>query len=337
MALRDLTLEITRKCPMSCKLCSSNGGKPCDPEFTFEELKGIVDQAKELGVTEISLSGGEPFTSLFLSDLCKYISDLDIDVFVFTSGNYSDTTNITSPIPLDKLIKLQKSGAKKIVFSLHGSNAVIHDKITRKEGSYNNLLQSIRNAKEVDLELEVHVVPVRENYKDIPAIVDLLNCIGVESLHILRFVPQGRGETYREELELNKIEQFELNGMLNNIVANSPITITVGAHFNDFDIKTTGRCTAGTRKAVIRPDGCVYPCVGMKCLQNLSTYDVRSKNLKDIIDNSSCFVLSRNLLKEENCCLAQKLAKRDIVAIDKKTFDKKLSMKPFNACTYQLS
>lgn len=313
MALRDLTLEITRKCPMNCKLCSSNGGEPCDPEFSLDELKGIVDQAKDLGVTEISLSGGEPFTCPFLEELCRYTSDLGVDAFIFTSGNWFDENGLISSIPLDKFIDLKKSGVKKVVFSLHGSNADIHDRMTRKPGSFNNLLQSIENAQKADLELEVHVVPVKDNYRDILAIVNLLDNIGVKSLHFLRFVPQGRGETHRDKLELANIEQLELNAILNNVLPSSPITITVGAHFNELEIKTTGYCTAGTRKAVIRPDGYVFPCVGMKGIKTLISYDVRSKRLDDIVNNSVSFILSRNLLKKENGCLAQKF-----IALNKK-------------------
>lgn len=311
MALRDLTLEITRKCPMSCKLCSSNGGEPCDPEFSLEELKTIVNQAKELGVMEISISGGEPLTYPLLEDLCKYINELGIDAFIFTSGNYYNESGLVSSIPVDKLNKLKNCGAKKIVFSLHGSSAEIHDRMTRKKGSYDNLLQSIENAHKVGLELEVHVVPVKENYRNIPAIVKLLDNIGVKSLHILRFVPQGRGRTYREKLELNDIEQLELNMILKSAVSSSSINISIGAHFNDFEIKTTGYCTAGIRKAVIRPDGYVFPCAGMKDIKASESQDIRLKRLKDIIDKSSCFVSSRDILKEDNSCIAQKVLDLD--------------------------
>lgn len=310
MALKDLTLEITCKCPMNCKLCSSNGGEPCDREFSLDELKGIVDQAKDLGVTEISLSGGEPFTCPFLGELCRYISGLDIDAFIFTSGNWFDNNGLVSSIPLDKFTELKNSGVKKVVFSLHGSNAGIHDRMTRRNGSYDNLMQSIKNAKNIGLELEIHVVPVKDNYRDIPSIVKLLDYIGVKSLHVLRFVPQGRGEIYREELELSKIEQLELNTILKNIFSSSKIGITVGAHFNDLDIKTTGYCTAGTKKAVIRPDGYVFPCVGMKNVDRLiDNNNVKENNLEHIVTNSYGFKLSKDILHNTgiNCCLAQKL------------------------------
>ena len=83
---------------MSCILCSSDGGEPYPNEFSLTELKDIVDQAKSLGVTQISLSGGEPLTYPYILDICKYIADLGIDVFVYTSGNTIDENNFISPI-----------------------------------------------------------------------------------------------------------------------------------------------------------------------------------------------------------------------------------------------
>ncbi len=310
MALRDLTLEITRKCPMNCKLCSSNGGEPCDPEFSLDELKEIVDQAKDLGVTEISVSGGEPFTCPFLEELCRYTSDLGIDAFIFTSGNWFDNNGLVSSIPLDKFTELKNSGVKKVVFSLHGSNADIHDRMTRIPSSFDNLLKSTENAQKADLEVEVHVVPVRDNFRDIPSIANLLEIIGVSSLHLLRFVPQGRGEEHKDELELTGLELSTLRHILQELMKNSPIDITLGAHFSSLQL-SSGRCTAGTTKAAIRPDGYVFPCVGMKNAKLFSDNNVRDKNLNYILSNSDIFACSRNMLKNSKSfvCLAQYLTK----------------------------
>ncbi|MEA3324912.1 MAG: radical SAM protein, partial [Euryarchaeota archaeon] len=86
MILKDLTLEITRKCPMKCVLCSSNGGDPLPNEFSLSELKDIINQAKSMGVAEISLSGGEPLTYPYIVDICEHITKLNIDSFIYTSG-----------------------------------------------------------------------------------------------------------------------------------------------------------------------------------------------------------------------------------------------------------
>jgi len=307
--LDDLTLEITKKCPMSCILCSSDGGEPYPNEFSLSELKDIVDQAKSLGVTQISLSGGEPFTYAYLLDICKYIVELDIDVFVYTSGNIIDETNSISPISVNYFLKLKIAGVKEIVFSMHGSNPHIHDKITRREGSFTNLLESIKNSQIVDLSAEVHFVPLKENYKDLLSIVPLVKSFGLRSVHILRFVPQGRGHKYINQLALSPNELSELRLIIEKLMCISDMNIVVGAHFNDLGFGSN-KCTAGIEKVAIRPDGYVFPCVGMKGIENFIDHnDIRANSLEEIINQSYGFSISKKMLLENNCCLAQRFAK----------------------------
>lgn len=308
----DLTLEITKKCPMSCILCSSDGGEPYPNEFSLSELKDIVDQAKSLGVTQISLSGGEPLTYSYILDICKYIADLDIDIFLYTSGNTIDESNYISPISTDYFLKLKNAGVKEVVFSMHGSNPQIHDKITRTKGSFVNLLESIKNSKTVKLKADVHFVPVKANFRDLPSIISLINSLGLDSLHILRFIPQGRGYVYKDQLDLSPDETLELREILVKLMPISNVKIVIGAHYNELGL-SNNRCTAGIEKAVVRPDGLVFPCVGMKRIENFIDHnDIRDNSLEKITNESYGFSVSKRVLLKKNCCLAQEFMKKEL-------------------------
>ena len=297
MSLQDLTLEITKKCPMRCILCSSDGGEPLPAEFSLSELKDIVTQAKSIGVSEISLSGGEPLVYPHVLDLCKYITELNIAASVYTSGNILDESDQISPISVDYFQKLKNAGVNKVVFSLHGSNSQTHDQITGIPKSFENLMFSIGNLQKVELSTEIHFVPLRENFKDLPAIVSLVKKMGLKSVHILRFVPQGRGERYNDILELHPNDILELREILANLMTKSDIKIIVGAHYNCLGLGDDGMCTAGINKAVIRPDGFVFPCVGMKRIDSfIDCNNVKHDKLEHIIDESYGFRLLKSLL-----------------------------------------
>jgi radical SAM protein with 4Fe4S-binding SPASM domain len=322
--LDDLTLEITKKCPLSCILCSSDGGDPYLNEFSLCELKDIVDQAKSLGVTQISLSGGEPLTFPYLLEICKYISDLSIDVFVYTSGNIIGKNNSIFSVSKDYFLNLKSAGVKEIVFSIHGSNFQIHDKITRTPQSFKNLLESINNAQTVGLKVSAHFVPIRENFRDLPSVVSVLKRLGLNSIHILRFVPQGRGYEYRSELTLLPGEVSELHDILKKLIDTSDITIIIGVHYNCLGFNGNKKCTAGIKKVIIRPDGFVFPCVGMKGVKNVfSSNNIRSDSLENIMNRFYGFAFlranfyscgnnsSNNCITEctNNDCIAQMLFK----------------------------
>ena len=322
MPLKELTLEITKKCPMRCVLCSSDGGEPLQNEFNINEIKDIVNQAKSIGVNEISLSGGEPLTYPYILDICKYISELDINVSIYTSGNiFIENDNISS-ISLSYFKNLEKAGVNKIIFSLHGSNPHVHDEITGKPNSFKNLFDSIKNVQKTNLGTEIHFVPVRDNFKDLPAVVSLVKKIGLKSIHILRFVPQGRGEKYKDILELHSNEILELREILVNLISKSDIEIIVGAHYNCLGLDNNSKCTAGIDKAIIRPDGFVFPCVGMKKIKEFIDFNnIKNHKLKDIINNAYSFkflkdvnisgsVISLNCMSDNVCyhgCIAQRI------------------------------
>ena len=325
MTLKDLTLEITRKCPMRCVLCSSEGGEPLQDEFSLSELKDIVNQAKYLGVTEISLSGGEPLVYPHVLELCEYIAELDINVSVYTCGNIfidRDHDHV-SYISLSFFQKLEKAGVNKIVFSLHGSNQQVHDGITGKPNSFKNIFDSIKNVQKTNLGTEIHFVPLRDNFRELPSIISLVKEVGLKSIHILRFVPQGRGERYKDILELHPNDILELREILANLMSKSDMEIIVGAHYNCLGLDNDTKCTAGINKAVIRPDGFVFPCVGMKRIDSfIDCNNVKDDKLEHIIDESYGFRLLKSLLADAenrscqhctgeysctNGCIAQRL------------------------------
>lgn len=312
----DLTLEITKKCPMRCTLCSSDGGEPYTNEFSLSELQDIVDQAISLGVTQISLSGGEPLSYPHIFDICKYIADNGIELFVYTSGNIFDENDSISPISLDYFLKLKNAGVKEIVFSTHGSNSEIHDKITTKKGSFANLSESIKNSQKAGLKADIHFVPIKENFRDLPLIALWIQILGLNSLHILRFIPQGRGYTNKGQLALSEDETLELKEILAELISTSDVNVVIGAHYDDLNLSNR-KCTAGIKKAVIRPDGLVFPCVGLKGIKSFVDHnDIRMNSLKKIIAQSPGFSISQKSLLTKNCCLVREFTKMGLYYLD---------------------
>lgn len=336
--MEDLTFEITRRCPMSCILCSSDGGEPFPNEFSLVELKNIVNQAKSLGVTQISLSGGEPLTCPNILDICKYIADSGIKLSVYTSGNVFDERNFISPISVDYFLKLKSVSVTEIVFSIHGSNPQIHDLVTAKKGSFTNLVKSIENSQAVGLDADVHFVPIKANYKDLPSIVSLIKNLGLCSLHILRFIPQGRGYENRAQLSLSETETSELHDILEELISTSNVNIVIGAHYNDIGL-SKGKCTAGIEKAVIRPDGLVFPCVGMKTVEKfIDRNDIRYHNLESIINESYGFCFSKQILTNGSRLLPNNIGKYCIAQhISKFKLDDKKHLQLYeNECNFDI-
>ena len=56
LCLKDLKIEVTQKCTLNCKHCSSNSNKQSVMSITADKCNEILDDAINLGVKNITFS-----------------------------------------------------------------------------------------------------------------------------------------------------------------------------------------------------------------------------------------------------------------------------------------
>jgi len=307
LKLKELTFEITKKCPMQCLLCSSNGGMSDTKEFTFNEIKNIIDTSVQLGTKHINLSGGEPLIHPHILDICSYIKEKGLTIDVYTCGNVGDLDGNNKSIDNKLLVSLKKIGMESLIFSIHGDTAETHEAVTTRKGSFDNLIQSIKQSIKTGLFTELHFVPTKINYHSLPKVMELVQKLQVKRLSVLRFVPQGRGLINRNLLEIKFDEITELKNILQEIRDKYPSDkFRTGAPFNCFQLSNQTFCNAGIDKATIKPNGFVVPCVSMKdFIIDVEDNNIWTRSLSDIWKDSTLFNISRKslqIIEQESVC-----------------------------------
>lgn len=313
--LKDLCFEIIEKCPNECKFCSSNSCFSKDKIISFDDFKRVIDYFVSIGgISELSLSGGEPFLHPDIFNMISYSKSLGIMTVVFTSGikknnitsdlilYYTDEMNsklkeieenepwnerlkenirnyymnfIDSPmlscISKEEMYKLKELGLDKVVFDYQGYEyETDHFLMGRNQELRCCLLDSILNASYVGLDVDVHFVPMKPNYKEIGDILEMLEIAGVKNISILNFVPQGRGRINKDKLMLSMDELNEFMNVLNSCRDNYSGNIRIGIPLLD---NNTHMCNAGLEKLDIKFDGTVLPCPAFK----ETSFDVMKK------------------------------------------------------------
>jgi len=327
--LRELTIEITKQCPMKCIICSSEAGSKDINEMSLSELKRIVDDAKVLGLKTVVLSGGEPLESTNTVDFIRHIKQNGLELNLYSCGNLKKGLKGIGPLPNSLLKDLKELNVDKIIFSIHGPDPEIHDAITSKKGSFSNLMTSIKRANKIGHHIELHFVPILQNYLTLSKVVQLAKDLKINRISILRFVPQGRGLSNRDSLEIKDDKILELKNILDGILKDKQVEIRLGTPFNCFHLDCQSNCSAGITKATIRPDGLVVPCVSMKRVGfSNSLDDIHSTTLETIWKTSKLFDYIRKYHKKiglsrcNSCdyypickggCLTQRLIRTDSV------------------------
>lgn len=248
---------------------SISGGEP----FLHPDLFRMIEYCKSLGIRTILFTSGVKKSSKLTQDEIDYLdsmreNDLEkvdsYDERVITSINkYYD--NFLKPsefscISKEEFLRLKELGLDGIVFDYQADDGDIDNYLMGRSEVIRCLEdRSLYNASAVGLNIDIHFVPMKPNYREIASILETIEILKIPKISILKFVPQGRGKDNKEELLLSDEELLEFNKLVENsrYLYSGNIRIS-----NSFD--GVHECNAGKSKADIRYDGVILPCAAFK-------------------------------------------------------------------------
>ena len=113
---KTMQIEITTACPLRCPQCFIDNFNAI--YISYNDYVNLIDEAYHLGVKGIVLFGGEPLLHKKINEFIKYAANLDITVFIYTSG-----------WDIEKVIPTVKQYPSKVVIllSMNGSTKEIHE------------------------------------------------------------------------------------------------------------------------------------------------------------------------------------------------------------------
>ena len=159
----SLDIELTKLCNLRCLYCYAAPGEKQKNELSFEELKRTIDEARELGLQTLTLTGGEPLLDKKYFAIAAYAHECGLSVLLFTNG-----TLITKKVA-QKLLELEVSPCVK----LDALSSATQDKLAGVKGALEKIKAGINNLISVgyttgDLALSVNATVCRENIEEIP-------------------------------------------------------------------------------------------------------------------------------------------------------------------------
>lgn len=163
--LISFDLEITARCNNNCRHCYINlpsGDKNArEKELSFDEIKGIADQALELGALWCLITGGEPLLREDFPDIYLYLKKKGLLVSVFTNA----------ALISEKHIKLFKEyPPRDIEITVYGVTKETYEKVTRVPGSFNAFLRGLDSLLENGIRVRFKAMAIRSNVREIGAI-----------------------------------------------------------------------------------------------------------------------------------------------------------------------
>ena len=146
--LREISIEIIRKCPNCCLHCSSESHAQCEEIMPYSKFKEVISDASKLGTKTICLSGGEPFLHDSITDMIRLVRQYHMDCYVYTSGIILDSSNHPVSIPIDILKQISKY-VTKLIFNIEAGTEKTYNRMMGTENCFEKMQQSATRAAKV--------------------------------------------------------------------------------------------------------------------------------------------------------------------------------------------
>jgi radical SAM protein with 4Fe4S-binding SPASM domain len=240
--------ELTYRCNERCTHCYLDVLKPNAPapgELNTEQCLAVIDQLAELGVMNLSLSGGEAMVRKDFFTIAEYARSKRFVLRIFTNGL------LINAAAADRIAALHPYAVE---ISLYGADAATHDAITLVPRSFELTLRAFRLLQERGVRTNMKVPLMHEN---------------VRQLHQLAALAAGVGAILRTDPNITPKLTGERSPLRHRLTDEDLLWLTREtmnpAHWPDkpppLDAHT---CGISQLALVIDPHGDVFPCVEVR-------------------------------------------------------------------------
>ena len=197
------TLACTARCPTCAARRDLHRHARKDGQLTFDDWVRVLAEARDLGVWEFTISGGEPTLYERLVELVRIGRVYGWVVRVNTNGSLIDE-------PLAR--RLLDAGLNYIDVSLYGSNPAVHDPMRGRRGSWQEATAAIAMLTELaprypGFRVMTQTILCRENYLDFPELLRLHHRLGSTGLLVSYLEGDFEGEHLLDEREIKRFRE----------------------------------------------------------------------------------------------------------------------------------
>jgi len=240
-ALWEITYACNHKCAF-CYNCPQRGRR----ELSKEQIVSGLTKIADLGCVFLVLSGGEPLTRPDFFDIAWAGKRLGFALRIYTNGYL-----------IDEIVarKMKELMPFEIEVSFHGARPETMDKLTGVPGSFDRVVQGIRNLRKHDLKVNMKCPITRWNQWELRDLKDLAESLGCHAEFDPVITPRDDGDTSPLALQADREFLEKLWSPEYADVTHEEVPVPRN------DTKIQANCGTGRSTIALDPYGNIYPCV----------------------------------------------------------------------------
>ncbi|OUJ19404.1 Radical SAM superfamily enzyme [Methanonatronarchaeum thermophilum] len=262
---QNLTIMVTGNCQCNCQHCLVGDMiNKQTKELPTRTIKKTIDQAIELGVSQILFEGGEPTLRDDLTELVGYV------------GNRASTMVVTNGLEIDQKLanRLDNAGLDYLNFSLDSPYPEIHNKFRQNKNAFNGVIEGLKSIENTNITSAILYVATPENSEreKLEDLIELCREHSVFELMIEEVVDTGN---WSEKQTITDQRKKEISQLQRELVEKEERFITRFYRLREPDCFG---CFAGKRWLYMSPEGEIMPCMHTP----ISFGNIKKQNLKKI-------------------------------------------------------
>ena len=272
-----LQIEVTARCNERCIHCyipnaKKDGGK--DMELAL--ILRVLDETKEMGTLQVTLSGGELFMHKEIASILRHARKNDFSISILSNLTLLKPHHVTL---------LKEINPSIVQVSLYSMKAEEHDAITLVKGSFDKTKNAIEQLVAADIPVQISCPVMKLNRKSYKDVLVYANKLRIKSQTDFIMMAQADHDVNNLAQRISLDETAELlKDMLQ--FDQDYLDTTLQQELKSFDIekhKKSPVCGVGVDNICLTANGDYYPCAGW---QGMILGNAYKQSLKDIWENS---------------------------------------------------
>lgn len=244
-SIKSAYLHVTNRCNLDCIGCylrDSARNRAEDP--SLEDLQRAVRLLADLGITQLIISGGEPFMRGDLTEIARTAKECGVaKVVVLTNGMLCSQ---------ERLVELQ-GVVDTISVSFDGASAE-DPAFIRGSQLYRRLVSAVRDITDAGIHAHILATLHAKNIEDVPRFLTLGEMLkATVGFSLLSGRKSELGDLYPSEGCLARLAEI----MFEHNASNGDGAV---AHTEDVGFRACVSCGAGRTGVSVAADGSIYPC-----------------------------------------------------------------------------
>ena len=277
-----LLAELTHRCPLHCPYCSN----PLDllraeSEIGTDDWKRVFTQARELGVLQLGLSGGEPLIRKDLEVLATHARSLGLYTTLVTSG---------LGLTRKRAEALRTAGLEHIQVSVQDADAETAERIAGVS-SVKQKQAAIALVKELGFAFSINVVLHRDNIDRVDEMIEMAAGFGADRIELANTQYYGWALENRNALMPTRTQVSAAAEVAERAKQRHRGRMQILYVLPDYYEEYPKPCYGGWGRhyLVVAPDGRTLPCHGATHITTLRFDSVRDRSLRWIWEESPAF------------------------------------------------